>query len=256
MSNTIKIMTLNIGNPSILRAEKQIEWLQNRDEDIFVLTETKNSAGCSLIEAVFSGQRLDYPPFNFDVVFPKSSTNDLGVMCLSKFPIQSTQYAFENSNQYYCRYIHNEICLPEQILKTISLYVPSRNQTPEKILRKKTFIEETILSIKNLKHTPTIICGDFNIISHDHIPRYKTFKSWEYLFYDQLIELGYVDAFKKCHPEAQEYSWVGRTNDGYRYDYCFVSADIQDRIVDCYFIHDTRKIKLTDHSALVLELSL
>ena len=103
MSNTIKIMTLNIGNPSILRAEKQIEWLQNRDEDIFVLTETKNSAGCSLIEAVFSGQRLDYPPFNFDVVFPKSSTNDLGVMCLSKFPIQSTQYAFENSNQYTSR---------------------------------------------------------------------------------------------------------------------------------------------------------
>ena len=48
MSDIVKIMTMNIGNPSIQRAQKQIEWIQNRTEDIFILTETKNSAGCAL----------------------------------------------------------------------------------------------------------------------------------------------------------------------------------------------------------------
>ena len=88
MSIIIKIMTMNIGNPSIERARKQIEWIKNRNEDIFVLTETKNSAGCALIEEVFSEHRLDGVQSNINVVFPRSATKDLGVMCLSKYPIK------------------------------------------------------------------------------------------------------------------------------------------------------------------------
>lgn len=256
MSTTVKIMTMNIGNPSIERARKQIEWIKNRNEDIFVLTETKNSAGCALIEEVFSEHRLDGVQSNINVVFPRSATKDLGVMCLSKYPIKKTEFAFKETNQYYSRYLYNEISLYKQKIKTVGLYVPSRNQTPEKIIRKKNFLEQTINSLKKLPRKSTIVCGDFNIVDRDHIPHYNTFKKWEYLFYDQLIELGYVDAFKKCNPGVQEYSWVGRTNSGYRYDYCFVSSDIQEQIVDCYFVHDTRNMRLTDHSALVVELSL
>ena len=36
----LKVMTLNIGNPSLQRVQKQIDWLETRDEDVFVLTET------------------------------------------------------------------------------------------------------------------------------------------------------------------------------------------------------------------------
>ena len=42
----LKVMTLNIGNPSLQRVQKQIDWLETRDEDVFVLTETKLSQGC------------------------------------------------------------------------------------------------------------------------------------------------------------------------------------------------------------------
>ena len=41
----LKVMTLNIGNPSLQRVQKQIDWLETRDEDVFVLTETKLSQG-------------------------------------------------------------------------------------------------------------------------------------------------------------------------------------------------------------------
>ena len=37
-------MTLNIGNPSLQRVRKQIDWIEHRDEDIFVLsTDLPNS---------------------------------------------------------------------------------------------------------------------------------------------------------------------------------------------------------------------
>lgn len=49
----IKILTLNIENPSLERAKKLIEWVKNRSEDVFVFTETKNSKGCNYLEEYF-----------------------------------------------------------------------------------------------------------------------------------------------------------------------------------------------------------
>ena len=68
-------MTLNIGNPSLQRVRKQIDWIEHRDEDIFVLTETKVSEGCSFLEEYFGeqGQTLfDYgKEAQFNVFFPR-----------------------------------------------------------------------------------------------------------------------------------------------------------------------------------------
>ena len=75
-------------------------------------------------------------------------------------------------------------------------------------------------------------------------------------FYDDLIDKGYVDTYRHCNNEKQEYSWVGRTNDGYRYDYGFVSADLKTSILDCRYLHETRKNGLTDHSGIVIELEI
>lgn len=95
---TLRVMTLNIGNPSLQRVRKQIDWIEHRDEDIFVLTETKVSEGCSFLEEYFGeqGQTLfDYgKEAQFNVFFPKSSTGDLGVMLLSRFPILRTTTCF------------------------------------------------------------------------------------------------------------------------------------------------------------------
>lgn len=43
----LSLLTLNIANPSPERAERQLSWLAARDEDVLVLTETKDSAGYS-----------------------------------------------------------------------------------------------------------------------------------------------------------------------------------------------------------------
>jgi len=48
--NNLSIFCWNIANPSVERANKQADWLSKRDEDVFVLTETKNSKGCLFVE--------------------------------------------------------------------------------------------------------------------------------------------------------------------------------------------------------------
>ena len=105
----LKVMTLNIGNPSLQRVQKQIDWLETRDEDVFVLTETKLSQGCLYLEEYFGevGSTLfDYGKEpKFHVFFPKSQTEDLGVMILSRFPILSTESCFEKSSPYYSRLV-------------------------------------------------------------------------------------------------------------------------------------------------------
>ena len=67
---------------------------------------------------------------------------------------------------------------------------------------------------------------------------------------------GLVDAHERCSPGTQPYSWIGRTGDGYRYDYFHVGRDLADRITTCTYLHETRDQRLTDHAAVALELAL
>ena len=44
---TLRLLALNIANPSRTRAQLQLAWLRERPEDVLVLSETKNSQGCA-----------------------------------------------------------------------------------------------------------------------------------------------------------------------------------------------------------------
>ena len=50
----LSLLTLNIGNPSPDRAQRQLAWLIRREEDVLVLSETKASAGCRLLAEEFT----------------------------------------------------------------------------------------------------------------------------------------------------------------------------------------------------------
>lgn len=252
----LKLLSLNIGNPSLERAIKQCTWLVSRPEDIFVLTETKNSRGCHYIENFFSNYGNDLLTIDsaqkYYVNFPCSTTGDLGVMIISKYPFQREQHIFDSTNRYFSRQVEVFV----DTFSIMGLYVPSRDRSDDKIERKFNFLSDIKHNLSESNRKKSIILGDFNILEKNHIPHYSTFFDWEYKFYDFLTENEYVDAFKKCNPLKQDYSWVGRTGDGYRYDYCFVSNDISHYIQDCKFIHETREKKLTDHSAIILNILL
>lgn len=254
MYKKVSVLSLNIGNPSMERAQEICEWLAGRNEDIFVLTETKESKGCAYIRHFFLQYKNNTPtsniPFGYSVDAPISQTGDLGVIIISKLPIQANFRLFPMNSIFYSRQTEVSIMFEKREMSVVGLYVPSRDRSEAKIQRKKIFIDSIQTYIEETNKTNRIVMGDFNILERAHIPHYSNYYEWEYNFYDVFIKLGYIDAFRHCHASRQEYSWVGRTNNGYRYDYCFVSNDLEKNILKCEYIHDTRNTRITDHSAI------
>lgn len=248
-NKVFSIFCWNIGNPSLERAKKQADWLLKRLEDVFVLTETKGSDGCNHIKNFFENN-------GYNVVAQDMKLKDYGTMIINKNV--SEKNAFANAIDFLpSRVAAINLNLPQGKLEIIGLYVPSRNADAYKIRRKKIFTEKVLSAIKT-KDSPDfrIVCGDFNVLEPNHYPHYSFFQDWEYKFYNDLIELEMIDAFRFLNPESREYSWVGRTGDGYRYDHIFVSNNVSQFINKCFYEHNPREIHLSDHSGVILELNI
>src|SRR3989344_7053513 len=130
---TLSIFSWNIGNPSLLRATRQGEWLRKRIEDVFVLSETKDSDGCRFLEQYFRA-------YGYHVLFPKPRENGYGVMIVSRQPVAESGFA-QHSDFLPERVVAAHVPLGEETLEIIGVYVPSRDASPQKISRKKVFLE-------------------------------------------------------------------------------------------------------------------
>lgn len=146
---------------------------------------------------------------------------------------------------------------PGEALEVLGLYVPSRNATPQKTERKRRWLAACDAALAGLPPARRALLGDLNILEPGHQPRYPFFAPFEYDFYRSLTgRHGLADAFRRLHPGAAEYSWVGRTGDGYRYDHAFCSAELSGLITSCRYVHQPRTGSLSDHSALSMHLDL
>jgi exodeoxyribonuclease-3 len=146
---------------------------------------------------------------------------------------------------------------PDGPLQVIGLYVPSRDASIEKTERKRKWLTACDAALAAaVSKMPTILLGDLNILEPGHRPRYPFFAPFEYDFYRALAgPHRLTDAFRRLHPDESEYSWVGRTGDGYRYDHAFCSRALRSRITACDYLHQPRADKLSDHSALTMYLT-
>jgi exodeoxyribonuclease-3 len=142
-------------------------------------------------------------------------------------------------------------------LMVAGLYVPARDASPDKTERKRKWLSACGTALAATAGKPVLLLGDFNILEPGHKPRYPFFAPFEYDFYRSLSDShGLADAFRHLHPDASEYSWVGRTGDGYRYDHAFCSQGLRNLITACDYLHEPRTARLSDHSALTMSLAL
>ncbi len=245
--NNISIFIWNIANPSLQRAGQQAMWLRQRKEDIFVLTEAKGSEGCKFLERYFQA-------YGYNVLFSKPQEKEFGVFIVSKHSLKKSD--FSRHVEYLPSRVESAILFRSKSqIEIVGIYVPSRDDSGEKILRKKNFLENLgrIFKISS-PSSNRIFCGDFNVLEPHHNPHYRFFEKWEYDFYQCFNNHQLFDSFRHLNPNSQEYSWIGRTGDGYRYDHCFVSKDLLSSLKGCHYLHEPREKRLSDHSAVVMEL--
>ena len=72
-----------------------------------------------------------------------------------------------------------------------------------------------------------------------------------------MQKLGFIDTWEFKHLKDltdDRWTWYSPKGNGRRLDYIFVSPELKPLIVSAKHIHDFRKSKLTDHSAVLLEL--
>lgn len=238
-SETLKLFCWNLCNPSIERAKKQAAWLEKQPFDVFCLTETKDSDGCNFIERYFRAR-------GFFTDFPRPESGEYGAMIISRMPFTSGALSAFNSARL------NAIRISGSGFEIVNTYVPNNREKG-----KQKFVENLLGSLENAPK-PLVFLGDLNIIEPDHVPHYSKFEDWEYNFYRNLSgpRLQLRDAFRILYPKVNEYSWLGRTGDGYRYDHCFVSEDLVSKVRECRYLHEPRINRLSDHSGLSLSIDI
>jgi len=239
-TDSIRFLNWNIRNPSLQRAVKQTEWLNKNNFDVIVLTEVKLSEGCLYIR-----DRLSSLGYTTIITEPRE---DYGVILAIKDHLKeisrvSVNYLSHRVSCAVCDFLGNNVLIT-------GVYMPVWRDE-----KKKRFLDafEELLKNENLKFDSWIILGDMNLLEPDHFPQYSEYKDWEY-FYNVFGKYGFVDAFRHFHPKEREYSWFGRKGNGYRFDHIFVSKNLLPLIKDCFYIHEPRIKKLSDHSAMCFEI--
>lgn len=235
------ILTLNIANPSAARAERLLEWLGERPEHIFVLTETSAGTGSCLI-----ADRLRRA--GWEVRFPHTDRVERGVAVASRVRVAA------RAGDVVDFLPARAEAVTTGGLDVVGLYVPSRDDSQDKTARKRRFCTAISSFLARRAARDAVVIGDLNVLEPVHRPHYAFFRDWEYRLYDEFGVRGFVDAYRLRHADGTDHSWLSLDNQGFRFDHAFVTHSLEDRVVTCEYLHETRKRELTDHSALTLEL--
>jgi exodeoxyribonuclease III len=245
----LSILTVNIGAASLERARLLLDWLTRRPEDVLVITETSAGPGTSWLLDRFGRA-------GFAVIKTPDTDGERGSALVSRIGVARDLTAEFAAVSVPCR-VSAAVLGTEPTISVIGVYVPSRDRSLDKTERKQRFIRTLIEACDNLPaglREHLVVGGDYNVIGKTHRPLHPGFLPFEFGLLDGLLERGMADAYEHVAPGEQAYSWIGRTGDGYRYDYLHVGPGLTGLIGTCSYLHETRQLGLTDHAAMTLTL--
>jgi exodeoxyribonuclease-3 len=246
----LSILTINVGAAAITRAGDMLRWLAARPEDVFLLTETSNGTGTAYVLERFRRA-------GFAVVHTPDPNGDRGTALVSRVRVARRLSGL--SGITIPGRVAAAVLATEPAVAVVGVYVPSRDRSTDKTEKKQAFVESFLAALGKLPLDTLdrlIVGGDYNVIARTHRPLHPGFLPFEFGLLEQLAAHGLVDAHEQCAPGEQPYSWIGRTGDGYRYDYFHVGKELAGHIASCAYLHETREQRLTDHAAVTLTLGM
>ena len=249
---SLSLITVNVGAPSLDRARRQLRWLAERPEHVLVLTETKATEGSRFLAHAFRDA-------GYAVTFPDHAPAQLGVMIVSTLPTRPDPLGAA-LDFLPARAAGIVVDTTDGPVRVVGAYVPSRDATPDKTDRKRTWLQRFQDALTaTADDTPLLLLGDLNVLEPGHTPPHRgQFAPFEYDFYTSLTTRhGLHDLYRHLHPDKVEHSWARRPELGYRYDHAHGSATLADATIACDYLHETRHpaadgTRLTDHSALTV----
>ena len=262
---TLRLLALNIANPSPARAQRQLAWLHDRPDDVLVLSETKNSKGSAHL-------LVGLQEAGWEVVASSPGADGYGVAVASRVtlrraddPLTSGKALVDLGGRALSVLLALHPGGASDSVRLVAAYGPTSppqgvRQRSDRTARKQAWLTAFSSVLSDLA-APVVLAGDLNVVDRAHRPRYRCFTEAEYAFLDALeTEHHLVDAYRSRlapdTPPEDGHSWVHHNGDGYRYDHVFVAQGLAPRVRSCGYLHETRLTRLSDHSAMYVDLEL
>ncbi len=224
----LKILSWNIQQGGGSRTNKICTHLSNYGADIIILSEYKNNEnGLTIRKHLLSKGYLFQ-----NVGAAPSGTNSVAIF--SKLPCN--QFLFPGSDPEFS---NNVICSEFPVFKVYGMYLPHK--------KKHVLFDFLLEEIKNEK--PCLLAGDFNT-GINYVDQVGN-SFWYTEKLAALAKANYVDAFRLKHNDVKEYSWYSHQGNGYRYDHTYIQNALSPVTKDCFYLHEWREMKLSDHSPMV-----
>ena len=229
----MKILTLNIQQGGGSRAPGIVDWLNEAKSDIVILTEFRPGATGAIFTSGLRKQGLSHFRYT-DAARGRNS-----VLLASRFPITQRSIPTDTDDS------HRLVAVEVERISLIGVYFAQKNQ---KISLFDTLTQKT----RELIVQDSLIMGDFNTGKSGEDGGTKPFYAEEK--FSQLLDLGWVDAWRSRNPEAVEHSWFSTQGNGFRIDHALASPSLNKRITEAIYDHSVREARLSDHSALSIRI--
>jgi len=268
----MKIISFNVN--SVRLRLHQLEALIKQHQPEFIgLQETKVQDHEFPVEAI---NKLGY-----EVIFMGQKTH-YGVALLSKTKPIDTQYGFDTDTEdAQKRFIGGTFEVNGKKIHCYNGYFPQGESIHHetKFPAKQKFYADLNSFLATINSSErVIVMGDFNIapvdndigIGPDNAKRWikqgkTSFLPVEREWFEQIINLGYIDSFRQCYPHIDnQFSWFDYRSKGFereprrglRIDQILVSSKLKDSISDAGINEDIRgMVKPSDHAPIWLELN-
>lgn len=149
----------------------------------------------------------------------------------------------------------------------VNVYTPNSKRELERLDYRVVWEEAFRTYLEQLrKEKPIILCGDLNVahkeldVKNDKANRRSAgFTDEERREFVNLLNLGYVDTFRKFYPELEKFSWwsyfgkAREKNVGWRIDYFVVSNELEGQLKDAQIFDE---IYGSDHCPVGLEIEI
>ncbi len=250
----LRCLTYNIDGGSPERLEAIHAVLARAQADIIALTEANDPAVTAALAA-----RLD-----MGCVWERGS-GDRHVALLSRFPI--AEWRIHRAPPLTQAALEADLELPSARITIYNVHFLPYLLLPFEIRRWQA-VGKLLAIIRARPPGPHLIVGDLNaiapgdrVLQHQNPPRMRRVQAWQFnlifhLALSRLLKAGYVDCFRRLHPQADGFTWMtGRRTT--RYDYILADAAMAGALRACCVVEDGEAVnRASDHFPVLAEFQL
>jgi|TARA_B110000046_G_scaffold138194_1_gene144565 exodeoxyribonuclease III len=232
----MKFFSWNIRQGGGSRIEKILAELEcHANADLIILSEYRNNDKGQIIK-----KQLQKLGFSFQYV-PTQEPKVNTVLVAAKHFVQFRKHSELNQHQ------HRVVSILWKGFHILATYFPQGKEKAAVFGFLNKLIE--IESSENI----LLIAGDINTGIHyeDEIEN-SFYCSQDFI---SLQNNGMTDAWRRMNGDSKEYSWYSNKGNGFRIDHYLISSIHRDSVQSCYYLHEPRKAKISDHSQMVLHLN-